>query len=253
MTAAREWLAATGFVAASVVAALGITYAAEAAPAESAGDTRREAISIGVDTRSAEQMIIGEIYNQVFLALGRESGVNAVKFRDTASAVDIVQEGRADLALTCTGLILHQLDPAAATALAEELGGADKVTGAAAASEKTYAAAVGTLPGSVMTVDPSPAQGCSSSTKAGRNEGALPQSIIPVFEKSLLTRRELQRLNFITRVLSTKDIEEMAQDVEAGTPVREAVSTWLMEYASISVSDEKKDDQTEATQQQPPV
>ena len=182
----------------------------------------KEAISIAVDGGSTEQIVLGEIYAQVLNSQGRPNSVTAVEGLAAAAPVPVLRELRADFVITCTGRMLEQTDPAAA----KELAGGDFADGGY--TDSVYDAAVATLPGDIRSVDPSPAQGCGKA-------GELPQNVIPVFYKGTFDRGEMNRLNFITRVLSTDRLEDMAEAVDDGTPVKDAIADWMMEYAQIDV------------------
>ncbi|SDS21200.1 hypothetical protein [Corynebacterium timonense] len=218
-----RWLAAAGVAAASVVFAVGVSLIADGIAVVSAADDR-PAVTIGVEPRSPEQLVLGEIYQQLLLSQGRQADVVAL------TPADELGWGEVSFAVTCTGTALRHFDARGAEELRAQL--ADEADGESTPSEETYAAAVGVMPGHVMTVDPSPAEGCG-----GSHEGALPENIIPVFQKALFTRGERQGINSATRALDTDDVAEMAENVAGGTEPQEAVAEWLQEYMGIRVSD----------------
>ncbi|MEX3505383.1 hypothetical protein [Corynebacterium sp. LK2510] len=220
----------------------------EPAPQETAADQKR-AVEIGVDADSAEQRVLGEIYQQVLIAIGRDSHVTAIDLGEDDSALDALRTAGVEFAITCTGSLLAQLDPAAARQLERAFADVESIAASTEASEDTYDATVGALPGTVMTVDPSPAQGCAA---FAADDAVLPENIIPVFTKTTFSRSEVQRINFITRVLSTEDVAEMAQEAESGEPLDVVVADWLLEYASIDPN-VSVDGDAEVTQEQPPV
>lgn len=196
-------------------------------------DTRP--VSIGIDPDSAEQVVLGEIYSEIFNSMGYAVGVISLEDFAERDAVQLLRTQEVDLVITCTGTLLDAQDHAAARALA-----ASGETGEAL-SVATYDAMQGTFPADIRTVDPSPAQGCGAgfpATQPGTTPTAkpqLPQNIVPIFTDSKFDRRTVQRINFITRVMSTEDIAEAAERVEGGEPVRSAVAEWLMEYANITI------------------
>lgn len=197
----------------AVIAAVSAVCAA-CAPAE----PDRTPLAIGIDATSPEQIVVGEIYNEIFTGLGFAVSVTDVSDRPAQDPVELLRTEELDLTIACTGTLLQQRDPGAAQALAR---------GAADLSLATYDAVVGTFPSDVRTVDPSPAQGCGG-------EGKLPRNIIPLVVEGKLDRWAVYRLNFITRVMATDDIAEMAQRVRDGEPVADATRDWLLEYASIT-------------------
>lgn len=196
-----------------------------AAPVLLAGCTaeRPQPVAIGVDASSTEQVVLGEIYSQIFDQMGYASTVVDLP-ADEADPVEQLRTAGVDLVIACTGELLRSQDRAAAEALA-----ASGEEGEAL-SVATYDAVVATFPGEVRTVDPSPAMGCASGTSADE----LPQNIIPVFQDATFDRQTTFRLNFITRVMASEDIAEAAAKVEDGEPAGEAVADWLREYASIA-------------------
>lgn len=189
---------------------------AACAPAE----PDRTPFAIGVDATSPEQIVLGEIYNEIFTGLGFAVSVTDVSDREARDPVEQLRTEELDMTIACTGTLLEERDPRAARAL--DRGEPDL-------SVATYDAVVGTFPADVRTVDPSPAQGCG-----GPGEGELPRNIVPLVVKGKLDRWATYRLNFITRVMATDDIAEMAERVREGEPVKEATRDWLLEYASIT-------------------
>lgn len=180
-------------------------------------------VVIGIDPSFEEQVVLGEIYSQIFDAMGYAAGVSSFAGEEAEGPLEILRTQPVDLVITCTGTLVSNNDPAAAAELASSGLEGEEL------SVATYDAAVGTLSSDVRTVDPSPAQGC------GYADGdALPQSIIPVFRDGTFDRRTMQRINFITRVLSTEDVAAAVGEVKKGTPADEAVSDWLLEYAGIA-------------------
>lgn len=187
-------------------------------------------VSIGIDASSPEQIVLGEIYSQVLRGQGRPTAVTAVNYKNYADAIEVLTTQRVDFLLTCTGTLLADENPAAAAALAKEPGGDGDF------SERVYDAAVATLPSGLRTVDPSPAQVCASANEGDEDRVALPNNLIPLFKDAMFDRTELQRLNFMTRVMSTTDIAKMAKALEGGKALDATVSDWLLEYAQIDIN-----------------
>lgn len=206
--------------------ALSGVVACAAAPVLLTGCTveRPQPVAIGVDASSTEQIVLGEIYSQIFDQMGYASTVVDLPAIE-ADPVEQLRTAGVDLVIACTGELLRSQDRAAAEALiasGEE---------GEALSVATYDAVVATFPGEVRTVDPSPAMGCAS----GASADELPQNIIPVFKDTTFDRQTAFRLNFITRVMATDRIEEMVDAVEDGSSVEDALAEWMMEYAHIDV------------------
>ncbi|MET3943467.1 hypothetical protein [Corynebacterium mucifaciens] len=184
--------------------------------------TGKDPVAIGIDADDPEQVVLGEIYRHILQQLGRPASVIPADFAtdDTLSAL---KEEPVDFVVACTGRLVVETNTAAAQQLAEEA-----EAGAEGMPETVYDAAVAALPASVRTVDPSPAEGCSGA-------GDLPQNVIPLFTAGMFDRGEINRLNFITRVMATDRIEEMVDEVEDGSSVEDALAEWMMEYAHIDV------------------
>ena len=190
---------------------------------------QRTPVAIGVDPSSPEQVVLGEIYSQIFNGMGYAAGVSSIE-HDGTDALTLLRTEPVDLVITCTGTLLEAQDPDAATELKESGIEGEEL------SLATYDAMVATFPYDMSTVNPSPAQGCAKTGggKGGKDDGkALPQNIVPVFADTKFDHGTEYRINFITRVMATDDMAEIAADVENGTPVREAVAEWIAEYAGI--------------------
>lgn len=180
-------------------------------------------VVIGIDASSNEQVVLGEIYSQIFDAMGYATGVSSLSGEESLDPLEVLRTQPVDLVVTCTGAVLEENDSAAAAALESSGMEGEEL------SVATYDAAVGALTSTMRTVDPSPAQGC------GYTVGdQLAQSIIPVFRDGKFDRGTIQRINFITRVMATEDIAAAAEEVGEGVPADVAVADWLLEYAGIA-------------------
>lgn len=184
--------------------------------------TGKAPVAIGVDAGDPQQVVLGEIYSRVLQQLGRPTSLTAADF-SAGDTLRVLKETPIDFVVTCTGRLVEETDTAAAGRLAKEA-----KAGAEGISDTVYDAAVAALPGTVRTVDPSPAQSCGDG-------GDLPQNVIPLFSKGVFDRGEINRLNFITRVMATDKIAQMAEEVQGGTSMEDALAAWMMEYAHIDV------------------
>lgn len=220
--------------------------------------------AIGIDARSPEQIVLGNIYQQILNSLGYTASVTDVSGRAETDPVDQLREGDLDVTIACTGPLLERRDSAAAADLrASGMDDADL-------SVATYDALVGTFPAEVGTVDPSPAQGCAAqpdgaatgatataataptaaamgsptaptaATEGARgaqgagDDGELPRNLVPLYAEGKFNRWTVFRLNFLTRVMATDEIAEMADKVRDGEPVDDVTRDWLLEYAGIT-------------------
>ena len=184
--------------------------------------TGKDPVAIGIDADDPEQRVLGEIYSRVLQQLGRPTSVTAADF-SAGDTLRVLKETPVDFVVTCTGRLVEETDVEAAKRLKKEA-----KEEPAGFSDVVYDQAIAGLPSTLRTVDPSPAQSCGRS-------GELPQNIIPLFDKSGFDRGEINRLNFITRVMATDRIEEMVDAVEDGSSVEDALAEWMMEYAHIDV------------------
>lgn len=213
-------------VPAVLAAAAGLTGCASQDGVYAHAATGKDAVAIGVDATSPEQVVLGEIYSRVLQQLGRPTSVTALDngVNAGADALPVLQETQVDFVVACTGTLVEANDPAAAAALRKEH---DADPDDAGFSDRVYDAAVATLPGNVQTVDPSPSQGCGA--------GDLPNNVIPVFRKGVFDRTEVNRLNFITRVLASSALEKMTKEYAAGGELTDVLAAWMIEYAHIDV------------------
>lgn len=199
----------------------------------------KPAVAIGIDATDPEQVVLAEIYNRVLTAQGRPVSVTALGgFEGSDDSLGMLKLTQVDFVITCSGTLLRAQNPAAARELAGE-SEAQRTEADAPYTDRVYAAAAAALPGDVQTVDPSPAQGCAAKKgekgeKASAGEG-LAQNIIPLFQKGMLDRGEVQRVNAMTRMMATDDVAEMVEEYEDGTPLPDVVRDWLLEYAQIDV------------------
>lgn len=200
------------------------------------GAQRIEMVNIGIQTTQPEQLILGEIYYRLLEAQGVNVNRVALEKVEGRNALEILHEEDVDLVITCTGRLLEKIQPAAAQTIIAKAQDPAPFPGGEDLTVLTYDMLVGALPAAIRSVDPSPAQGCVSDD----NPEGLPQNIIPLFKKSKLERSQAQRINAMTRVLSTEDMAEMVEELEETASVSAAVGPWLLEYASINIGNPRQ-------------
>lgn len=218
--------------------------------------------AIGVDPDSTEQRVLGEIYRQLLMSLGYDAGLADVDERAEPDPVDQLRTDDLDIVVACTGPLLERRDAGAASQVGTSGKEGQELIDA------TYDALVGTLPGEISTVDPSPAQGCGQEGSEGhedpknqaghgagrageRNAGGgaeLPTNIIPLFVDGKFDRWPVYRINFITRIMSTGDLEGLTERVDDGESTSAVASEWLREQAGINSPGEPAET-TDATAQ----
>ncbi|MCT1425911.1 hypothetical protein M3G07_06180 [Corynebacterium sanguinis] len=243
----------------AVAVALGTAAAfAMAACSPSAGGQRSNDFVIAVAPDSVEQAILGEIYRVLLESVGHPAAVEVIDEAATDPAIDLVRSGQVDMAIACTGTLLSQINPQLAEEAAADIAHDDAAGdfNGDTISETIYEYAVGSFPGDVRTVDPSPAQACAPEGEEP-GEGPLPTNVIPVFNKSELNRGQLNRLNFVNRVLSTEDLNAMIEEVERGETVRNVVAEWMLQRTKITVDTQSEDEgdtgESDNVIEQPPM
>lgn len=220
----------------------------EATPTYRVGDDDGEVV-IQVSAGDPENRLLAEIYRWA-LAKGDVHGVVETVAPDSergqAGQLEWLADGGADLVIGCTGQLLADVRPEAAETLDEEFTAAEASDNPTAgdAGQRTYDALLGALPGDYDVPDPSPAEGCSqgavpdakvdkdASGRGATSESAgeaLPQNIVPVYRKTAVNRWGKKGLNDLTRLLTTHDLQEMAERVEDGEEPDQIIYEWLGE------------------------
>lgn len=228
----------------SVVGALALGGCASAEPGPEAQEKPNQALVVGVNVNSMEQMVLGELLQQ---ALNAE-GVPATMQVDTnggSSPLELLRNGHADIAVGCTGTLLEQMDASAAKSLTAKQEQAEGAQEGQDFQDTVYKTLVATMPGSYDMTDPSTAQGCMNTA-----QGKLPQNIVPVYRKEAVNRYAYEALNTVNRTLTTKDLEEIMQEAKDNASISEAVSHFLATHSlgggggaegQIKTQDEKTD------------
>lgn len=205
--------------------ALALSSCASAEPSAESRSDEDQALVVGVNVNSMEQMVLGELLQQ---ALNAE-GVPATMQVDTsagASPMDLLRAGHADIAVGCTGTLLEQMDSSAAKDLTAEQKKAAGAQEGQDFQDSVYKKLVAAMPGSYDMTDPSTAQGCVNTA-----QGELPQNIVPVYRKDAVNRYAYEALNTVNRTLTTKDLDEIMQEAKENTSISEAVSHFLATHS----------------------
>ncbi|AGF72148.1 hypothetical protein A605_05710 [Corynebacterium halotolerans YIM 70093 = DSM 44683] len=180
-------------------------------------------MTISVNSSSIGQMVLGEMYQQVLAGEGRQTFLSLENAAAAGDRLARLNENKADLMVGCTGHMLYQLYPEKAREISEEYVARRDDPNAGDFSQLTYDEFVGALPGYLAVPDPSSAQGCSQAD--GTPE--LPQNIIPIYHKELFDREELKAITEAGRLLTTADLQEMAEEAERRGSVPEVVAEWV--------------------------
>lgn len=206
------------FSAAAIMAALLLT-SCSTEPEPRAREELDMMVYIAVAAGDTESLVLGELYENALLQRNRAATVQISQEPDPARFTELREQGR-DLVVACSGELLEYFNPELATELAAEYraaGEADLNSGEW--RERTYAALLGSLPGTLAATDPSNAVGCADS-------GDLPQNIVPVYRKAAFDRSGREVLNWVSGALSTEELAELA----ATEPEHEALTRQVEEY-----------------------
>lgn len=201
--------------------------------------TTKETLVIAVisDTPdSTEQMVLGELYERALVEAGQDSTIEIMGVEEDESALHRMSDSYLDLTIGCTGDVLKAIYPDRAAELVTEIAEDPE----ADLHQVTYEAMIGALPTYLDAPDPSPAEGCGGPE---RNDG-LPQNIVPIYQKSSVSRDALEALHGLGRSLSTESIQEIVQEARKRGSVAGAVE----DYYSGSGVFEGGGDQRQGTQ-----
>lgn len=205
-----------------VMGVMSLVGCSNAEPGRDLNPAHAKTVEISVAGNYREQLILGEVYSQVLQEMGRSTNMS---FRDAPGGLTRMEElrvGQTDLVIGCTGMFLHAMDPLRAAELSEGI----KAGEFEDPLDQTYQEFLGALPGSATSPDPSSAQGCAAEARA-KQVPELPQSIVPVYDRELLNRSEVEEINNVTRLLTTADLENLIEAAEEESSTSQAVADWL--------------------------
>lgn len=209
------------------VCGLGLTACSAAEPHRDVAADRSVTVFIVVDPNYPGQQIMGEVYARALEKAGRNASIIASTEinGEEQMPLDLLRSRQADLVVGCTGDFLNQANPAKARELSERAkGGADELNpNDPSFNIEVFEAFRSSLPSGTESIDPSGAEGCRISPTAK----TLPQQMLPVFRSSLFNRDELMALDIFNKRMTTKDLEELSEEVEHTGSVEKAVSGWI--------------------------
>ncbi|QGU04287.1 type 2 periplasmic-binding domain-containing protein [Corynebacterium comes] len=215
--AARAVLPALG-----LVGIMSLAACSTAEPGREDNPDHTRPVRITVSPNSTEQLILGEVYSQVLEETGRSTSLSIGDSPGEVGPLERLRAGETDLVIGCTGFFLHTLDPNRA----EELSTAIETGEVEDPSDETYRAFMGALPSQMTSPDPSSAQGCAAEIRDGQAP-ELPQSVIPVYDRGIFDREELEEVTAVTRFLTTDEIAGLVEATGEGSSVSGAVAEWL--------------------------
>lgn len=218
--------------------ALGGCTAAEPASNSHTYSSAPLVIAVITDTPdSTEQMVLGEMYERAFLEEERAVRIDILPANDGEHAITRMRDTFSDLTIGCTGDLLAAFHPDRAAELESEI----RADPDGDYRQTTYEMMVGALPANFDAPDPSPAEGCS-----GAGSTVLPQNIVPIYEKSSLTREDLEVLKELGRSLNTETIQEIVAEARERGSVSGAVSDYYEGEGAFTGSGDHRQDTPEA-------
>ncbi|AWB82149.1 hypothetical protein C3B44_07070 [Corynebacterium yudongzhengii] len=202
-----------------------LTGCAAAEPGREPAHASGRPVVIAVSDTSDKQQIMAEIYLRALARESRDAEVTVVDEGDHENQIESVASRTSDFIIGCTGDLLHQADPSRARDLVAEVESADTDTHAhdPTVAIETFESFRRSLPGGVTATDQSGAEACEDSPVHGK----LPQQVVPVFHSSLFDREELEALDYYTKLVTTQDLDEMAEKIDDGATIPEVVTDWV--------------------------
>lgn len=192
---------------------------AAANPVPSPAGLYDQPVEIVVDKDSMDQRVLGEIYRDT---LREEDRSATIIVTDDVGDNEEQARGRATLWMGCTGELLAYYDPVRARELEAEFARDQENPSGQDFLALTHIGLIGGLPPELMTVDPSPAEGCRDGSEVD-----LPNNLVPIFYKTLLDRDEKNAIASVTKFLTTQDLEDLGDAARESGSVEQTVQTWL--------------------------
>ncbi|MBZ8177030.1 hypothetical protein GSS88_04350 [Corynebacterium sp. 3HC-13] len=209
----------------SIGAVLGACAKAE--PGAAPIQDEDQAVVIGVNVSSMEEMLLGELFKQALDAEGIKTTVQVDSSSTNQTPIALLNKGHVDMAFGCTGELLERLHPSAVADISQKVSGKDEGEAQAKAQEEVYKAVAAALPAMYSLTDPSTAQGCSGEAQQTDVDQKLPENIVLVFRKTSVNRRTYEVMNTVNRTITTDDLEDMLKDAKRNTSISETVSEYL--------------------------
>lgn len=188
-------------------------------------NTLTKPVTISVSANSLEEIVLGEIYQQVLQGQGRNANIHVDTRQIKRDPIERLRSGAADMIIGCTGALLYTQNTDEAEAISEEYAQGAASPNAGDLSDRTYTELIGSLPGGLGAPNPSSAVGCEQ-----HDLPPIPQNIVPIYHRDLLVREEEQRINEVTRLLTTGDLESLTEEAHEEESVSTAVAEWLAKY-----------------------
>ncbi|WJY66149.1 hypothetical protein CAQUA_07265 [Corynebacterium aquatimens] len=194
----------------------------------------RNAVTIAANPASEEQMVLAEIYRQVLELADRQVGIVGLRMDTSEERLEALRQNDATLTVVCTGAVAESMNRAELKEIVASEGedGSDTVKPMSEDMvNAVYDVALATFARDWATVDPSPAEACSTEPGVAEedSEGSkLPQNVIPVFNTNDFDRGERGAMNAVTRALNTEDLNELVEESKKTGKRAKLVNEWMM-------------------------
>ncbi|GAB3939711.1 hypothetical protein [Corynebacterium tapiri] len=219
---------AISLLCAGVLSGAGLCACAAQEPHGHISPESTRTVRISASEDDLTQQVLAEMYAQALSLQERDAEVVLVS-RQRSHSLESINDASTDFVVACSGDLLAQINPNSAEQVAAE---ADDSSGVVDPNDDdlivaTYEAAMASLPTHITSTDSSSAQGCTESPA-----DSLPQSIMPVFRKSLFDRNELKLVTDLTKVVTNEELDRTVEKAQK-TSAQQAVEAW---FGSVSLA-----------------
>lgn len=179
----------------------------------------------GPDT---EQIVMAELYAQTMTRQGKEATLKLL--RNGEEPLSLLARGYGDVFIACSGKRVEEINPRRAAELHAkyaELEGELTPANQDEKREDSYSALMASLESGLDATDPSNAVACSDWLEGRDETTALSNNLVPVYRVPTLDRELRQSLNYMSGTLTTEDLKELVDEVDANGNLNEVVSAYL--------------------------
>lgn len=186
-------------------------------------------IRIGVDRRSTQAVVIAEMYRQSLERGGSPATLQAlvIGVEDTPAEVQeqgvrLLEQEQIDVFIGCTGTVLRVEAPRLAADLSEEYTSEDSELSEVEWIDQTYTAMLSQLRRGVDASNPSLVSGCIED-----EDTPLPESLVPLYRKTVIDRNDRIKLNDISGGISAEELDNLIAEVRQAGDTTHLVSMYL--------------------------
>ncbi|QCB28190.1 hypothetical protein [Corynebacterium endometrii] len=220
-------LATVKVVALAAISSLALAACQGIEPAAEESAISEQTVRIMVDSDSAEQRVVAEIYRATLESEGHDAEILRNQQLTPDERAELLSHGEADMWIGCTGNLLEAFDSNRAAELSTEYVEDQADPSGTDYLAETHIAMMAALPVELTTVDPSSARGCE-----GDSHVELPQNYVPIYVKGLLDRDERLTVSSVTKYLTTQEISDLVEEAEATGNEQDIVAKWLSQIVS---------------------